>query len=59
MNNEEKYKRGDKRAIMEELHWCLAEERPLPKWLRSALLRAAMQATFFDIDSTMFLAPPV
>jgi hypothetical protein len=51
LSNAEKYKLGDKRAIMQELHWCLANDRPLPKWLRSALLRAVMRATFFDIDS--------
>jgi hypothetical protein len=47
---EERYRRGDKRVLMQELHLCLAEEKPVPKWLRSALLRAVMQATFFDID---------
>lgn len=51
MSFEEKYKLGDKRAIMKELHLCLAGDKPLPKWLRSALLRAVMRATFFDIDS--------
>jgi hypothetical protein len=59
LSNEERYKLGDKRAIMVELSLCLSMDRPLPEWLRWALLRAIIKATLSDIDSwDDVLGPP-
>jgi hypothetical protein len=60
LSNEERYELDDKRAIMDELRWCLSMEKPLPEWLRDALLHALIKATLSDIDSwdDVFGPPP-
>jgi hypothetical protein len=59
LSNEEEYKRGNKRAIMDELRWCLSMDRPIPEWLRWALLHAIIKATLSDVDSwDDVLGPP-
>jgi len=60
LSNEEKYRLGDDSAIMHELTWCLTKKKPIPEWLRIALLRAIKRAVLCEIDSwDEVLGPPV
>ena len=44
---EERYHRGDSTVFLEELLECLTDRKPIPKWLRMALMKAIVRGRFF------------